>query len=290
MDMTAATGILIFFGALAVWIGLFVLGVMRRSFGPFLIFGLALMLFLNVRYLLEGATDGIAFFIGIYDVMMNIGLAPGDTRAAVMACPDNACTVWGERYQLHSAWGVAFYDRFATGPEFRSTLLYGHIAGNSLAFLLLHIQMVRPGGQHGGHRLLGWGTLMALSIGVFCAIWLASEHGGVVEYGSSMSAYGFYSMSFFVSICAIMGVVAIRGGDHAKHRIWMWRFAGSMWGSFWLFRVVLFVIDPLFRDAEAVAILICIWGSAPAGILIAEVIRRRIDRGARGGVTTIAAE
>jgi hypothetical protein len=50
-----------------------------------------------------------------------------------------------------------------------------------------------------------------------------------------------------------------------------------MWGSFWLFRVMLFVLDPLLRDYEAVALLICIWFSAPLGLLIAEVIRRRLD-------------
>jgi hypothetical protein len=52
---------------------------------------------------------------------------------------------------------------------------------------------------------------------------------------------------------------------------------GTMWGSFWLFRVMLFVLDPLLREHEAVALLICIWFSAPLGMLIAEIIRRRID-------------
>lgn len=89
--------------------------------------------------------------------------------------------------------------------------------------------------------------------------------------------WGFYSMSAFVYGTAIMGVLAIRAGRADQHRIWMWRFLGSMWGSFWLFRVVLFVIDPLLRNVEAAAIQVCIWGSAPAGILIAEMIRRRID-------------
>ncbi len=84
-------------------------------------------------------------------------------------------------------------------------------------------------------------------------------------------------MSAFVYVSAIMGVRAIRRSDAARHRVWMWRFAGSMWGSFWLFRVMLFVIDPIFRNVETLAILICIWGSAPAGIVIAELIRRRRD-------------
>jgi hypothetical protein len=75
-----------------------------------------------------------------------------------------------------------------------------------------------------------------------------------------------------------MGVTAIRKGNTETHRIWMFRFIGSMWGAFWLFRVMLFVLDPLLRNTEAAALLICIWLSAPLGILIAEVVRRTLDR------------
>jgi hypothetical protein len=35
-----------------------------------------------------------------------------------------------------------------------------------------------------------------------------------------------------------MGVLAIRKGDRVARRVWMIRFAGSMWGAFWLFRVM----------------------------------------------------
>ena len=76
--------------------------------------------------------------------------------------------------------------------------------------------------------------------------------------------------------CAVMGVLAIRRGDRVAHRIWMIRFAGSMWGAFWLFRVMLFVMGPLLRDFEAANLLLCIWLSAPLGILIAEVVRRKL--------------
>ena len=93
--------------------------------------------------------------------------------------------------------------------------------------------------------------------------------------------YGFWFMSLCVYACAIMGVVAIRKGDIVEHRKWMIRFAGSMWGSFWLFRVMLFVLDPLLRDYEAAAIQICIWFSAPLGILLAEALRRSAGRRTR---------
>lgn len=273
-------GVLTVYASLAVWAYLFVRGVRLKSYQAFLLFGVALMLYLNVGYLVAGVPASIAAFIGIYDVLINLGLGAAPEAAAVTTCADNACTVWGERYVNHPAWGAAFYDRFANGPEFRSTLLYGHIIFNSLVFLLMHYQLFRPGfGEHkSSHRLVGRVTFVFLTISLVCAVWLASEHGEVAEYGGRLAEFGFYSMAAFVYACAIMGIVTIRTGNRDGHRIWMFRFFGAMWGSFWLFRVVLFVIDPLLRNYEAAAILTVIWGSAPAGILIAEVIRRRIDR------------
>ena len=67
------------------------------------------------------------------------------------------------------------------------------------------------------------------------------------------------------------------------HRKWTIWFVGSMWGSFWLFRVILFVLDPLLRNVEALALQIVIWGSAPLGIWLAEQLRRR-------GVAVVEAE
>jgi hypothetical protein len=276
--MELPIGVLGVFAALVIWAGFLVRGFQSARFSGFLIFGLGLMLFLNVRYLIEGSTAGIAFFIGIYDVLINIGLR-GSVPEAMMACEGNACTVWGDIYTTHPAWGVAFYERFANGPEFRSQLLYGHIAFNSLAFVLLHIQLMRPAGQPGGnnHRLLGRISFAALCLSLICAVWLASQHGAVAEYGGAWSTWGFYSMAAVVFSCAAMGVIAIRAKDRARHRVWMFRYAGSMWGSFWLFRVMLFVIDPLLRDYESAAILWCIWMSAPLGVLLGELVRRWIN-------------
>ena len=285
-------GVLAVYGALVVWSVLLVLGFRRRSFGPFLIFGIALLLVLNVRYLIEGAPASIAFFIGIYDVLDNLGVATGEEVAALASCPDNACTVWGDRYLNHPSWGVAFHNRFLNGPEFRTSLLYGHLAFNSIVFVLMHIQILRPGNgaNPAWHRYLGRVSFGLLTLGTICAVWLATEHGSVSEYGGSLSMYGFWFMSLCVYGCAVMGVIAIRNGDSATHRIWMIRFAGSMWGAYWLFRVMLFVLGPILRDWEAAALLICIWFSAPLGILIAEAIRRQLDRRASAEAVPMSAE
>lgn len=144
----------------------------------------------------------------------------------------------------------------------------------------MHIQLIRTGnGAHAvSHRLLGRLTFGFLTLSTICAVWLASQHGPVGEYGGSLSTWGFYSMSLCVYACALMGIGKAMRGDGAAHRIWMIRFAGAMWGSFWLFRVMLFVLGPLLRNHEAAALLICIWFSAPLGVLAAEWARRKLDQ------------
>ena len=279
--MDLAWGVLAVYGALAVWGGLLALGFKRRAFGPFLWFGIALLLVMNVRYFIDGSAGAIAFFIGIYDVLDNLGLSDTESAAAMATCPDNACSVWGDTYLQHPSWGVAFYERFANGPQSRNLLLYGHILFNSITFVLMHVQLLRPGNgeKQAQHRQLGRISFATLTAGTACAVLLAAEHAPVTEYGGSLSMFGFWSMSLFVYGCAVMGLVKIRQSDMASHRVWMIRFVGSMWGSFWLFRVMLFVLDPLLRNYESVALLICIWFSAPLGIAIAEIARRRYSAG-----------
>jgi Predicted membrane protein (DUF2306) len=280
--MTIAVDVLAFYGALVVWVGLLLVGLKRRCYTPFLVFGVVLLVLLNARYAIEGAPASIAFFIGIYDVLHNLGVGDAATTAALATCPDNQCSVWGDRYQYHPSWGVAFYERFAQGPALRTNLLYGHIFFNSLAFVLMTVQLFRPGngGRAMQHRLLGYASIVSLTIGVVCACVLASEHGSVASYGGNLSVLGFWFMAACVYACAVMGIVSIRRRDFESHRIWMFRYAGSMWGAFWLFRVMEFVLGPLLRNVDSASLLICIWFSAPLGIVLAEFIRRRADRAA----------
>ena len=276
--MNMPLGLFAFFTALVVWFVLLIVGFKRRSFGPFIIFGIVFSVLMNVRYLIEGAPAAIAFFIGIYDVLDNLGLRAGEGAAALASCPNNACTVWGDIYQIHPSWGTAFHARFLSGTEFRTNLLYAHLTFNSIVFVLMHVQLWRTGaGSHAAwHKIIGRVSFACLTVGTVCALWLAGSHGSVGEYGGNLSMYGFWSMSLFVYGCAVMGVLAIRRGDRVAHRIWMIRFAGSMWGAFWLFRVMLFVLGPLLRDYQAANILVCIWLSAPLGIIIAEVVRIKL--------------
>jgi len=244
----------------------------------FILFGLGLTLFLNVRYLIEGVPAGAAFFIGIYDMIVNFGLSGTEQLKGLTTCPNNACTVWGEIYTQHSAWSASFHNRFANAPPMRTVMLYSHIIFNTTTFLLLHVQMFKPGGSSAWHKLIGRVTFASLTIALFCGGWLSSEFSSVPSYGGVWAQWGFYSMIALVYGTALMGVIAIRSGDAEAHRVWMWRFAGSMWGAFWGYRVIMLVLDPILRYTDGWTFLIPSWVSVPAGILIAEAIRVRRDR------------
>lgn len=265
---------------IAIWLAIAVKDFARLKFIPTIIFGTGLLLFLNLRYLIDGTADGIAFFVSLYDVFDNLGLAANETAAALGACPNNECSLWGDRYLQHQTWGVAFHDRFLNGPEFRSTLLYVHLVFNSIAFVLLHLQLARPGGNNDSpysHKMVGRVLFGCLTIGTVCAVWLASELDPVGAYGGALSKYGFGFMSLCVYGCAVTGVIKIWQRDAHAHRVWMIRVAGSMWGAYWLFRIMLIFTGPLLRDYETVSLLMSIWLSAPLGILLAEYLRLRLE-------------
>lgn len=288
--MKIAYDVLVMYVAIAVWIVLLVRAWRIKNFRAFLGFGLLIACSLNLRYLIDGSAAGISYFVSIFDVLDNVGVQrDGELPAAMATCADNACSVWGDRYEAHQSWGVAFYDRFANGPDLRNTVLKFHIAFNTVALLLMHWQLKRPGTSHRTrHRIIGRITFGMLTLGTIAALWLASEHGDVEEYGGILSTLGFISMSAFVYGTAVMGIVTARRGNLLAHRVWMIRCVGSMWGAFWLFRIMLLVTGPLMRNWESASLLTSIWLSAPLGILIAEWYRRRSLRPAEP-VATVGA-
>ena len=273
-------GVLGFYGAVLVWAVLIARGFSRPRYWPVIAgFGLVLLLFLNIRYLIEGAPAGIAFFISLYDFFDNLGLASGDMPLAMTTCVDNACSLWGATFELHQTWGVAFFDRFVEAPSLRTNALYLHLACNSVVFVLMHIQLFRPGHSASGfnHAWLGRLTMTFLTVGTLAALYLASEHDAVSPYGGIWAEWGFYSMSLCVYGAAVMGWRTAVQKDWEQHRVWMIRFVGAMYGAFWLFRVLLIVTGPLLREWESASLLISIWASAPLGLIIADGLRRSWD-------------
>ena len=269
-----------FYGAVAVWALLIARGLFKPKQWPLIAgFGLALLLFLNIRYVIDGAPAGIAFFISLYDFFDNLGLVTGEVPSAMATCPENACSLWGDTYALHQSWGVAFFDRFVNAPAIRTNALYLHLVCNSIVFVLMHVQLLWSGkpGIKTAHAWLGRATLLFLTLGTAAALYLASEHDAVQSYGGVWAEWGFYSMSLCVYGAALMGWRSARRGDWQQHRIWMIRFVGAMYGAFWLFRIFLMVTGPLLREWETASLLLSIWTSAPAGLLIADWLRLKWD-------------
>jgi Predicted membrane protein (DUF2306) len=276
-----AWGVIFFYVGLIILVSLLILGVRggwnKRAWLPFFVFGLAMTVIVNTRYLTDGIVAGITFFVGIFDVVVNIGANANERAAVVTTCANNACTVWVNMYTLHSTWAIAFYERFVNAPPLRTALLYGHIIFNTIALVLVTVQIMRPGRVYAGHKALGRIAFVSLFISMVCAGWLASELSGISQYGGIWFELGLFGMIFLVLGSAVMGVAAIVRGDAVQHRVWMWRFAGGLWGSYWIFRAEMLIVDLLVRDTEGLTLSIASWTSVPLGIAIAEFVRRRQD-------------
>ncbi len=133
---SGAYGVIIFYASLVVWTLSLVMGLRkgRGGFGPFILIGIGILLSLNVRYFLDGAPAGIAFFVGIYDVVMNFAASKeGKLPSSMGSCEGNGCSVWGDTYDSHPNWGVAFHERFVKAPEITTKLFYGHLTFQTLA-------------------------------------------------------------------------------------------------------------------------------------------------------------
>mmetsp|Transcript_29999 Transcript_29999/g.72036 ORF Transcript_29999/g.72036 Transcript_29999/m.72036 type:complete len:312 (+) Transcript_29999:302-1237(+) len=260
----------------------------KRYYHSFVQYMIGLTIMLNVRYFTEGPTQGIAFFVGIYDVLHNLAAGPNpNATAALIPCyPDDpACSVMEGYYDYHPKWGVAFHHRFQFAPAWRTQLLLVHIACNTLAFCLMTLQIYVPakrGAAQGGgkkenqqHRVLGRIASGSLVVGVLSACLLSLEHGSVDDYGGKMATYGFNLMGIFVLLPAFMGMRAIIVDRNVPaHARWMFRCAGSMWGAFWIFRGMELVLGPLLTNFHVLSIQLCVWCSAPIGLAIAEAILR----------------
>lgn len=244
---------------------------------PTILMGIAGVIVLNSRYVLGGVDEGIRFFVSIADPFVNFG---SDGASAVTAtCPANDnCSYWGEAYTNHASWTIAFRERFVGGPEWRNTLLLGHIIFNTIALILATLQIFRPGNRFKSHKAIGVVVLVSVSISLFCAGWLTSELRGVAAYGGIWGEFGLYFLSFCVLTPAFMGIAAAAKGNHRAHRIWMWRFVGAIWGSYWIFRLEAMLIDLLVRDIEGLPLAVPAWTSGVIGIVIGELIRRHLDQ------------
>lgn len=270
-----ATG---FFNVLAVY------GLLTKRWRPWAVFGAVLAVVLNARFFFPGLSYGFGQTTAVTDVTLD--LVHGDVAGLdnVATCPANECTTDADGETLHTSWSVVFFDRFVNGSASQKAMLYAHIIGNTVALVLVTLQLLRrPSPAHATkaqmarHRQLGKASFAAMAVGVLFGAVLASQHTTIPEYGGTWSMLGLWEMSACVAVTGVLGVRHARAKDLELHRIWMWRHAGSLWGSYFGFRTIMFVSDPIFINLEGVAWNLSAWGGAPLGIAIAEIARRRLD-------------
>ncbi|MEM8564771.1 MAG: hypothetical protein AAGF57_21190 [Pseudomonadota bacterium] len=279
-----------------VWLGLTVYSWVTKRWRSWIVFSVAFMLVLNLRFFVVGIPETLAQNTSIADLNLRLFEDTSQPSSGLVTCEDNLCALPGSATVLHTQWAAAFYSRFAGEQLFQSALLYGHILGNSIAFVLVTVQLLYPGlgrqrigesdvsnprhrtaARNRIHALMGRMSFVSMVIGVLLGVILASQHHAVAAYGGLWSQWGLYSMSAFVFFTGLLGVAAIKRGHRAAHRVWMWRHAGALWGSFFVFRVTINALDPVFLDYPGVAWSTACWVGAPGGILIAEWFRRRQD-------------
>jgi len=246
------------------------------NFKKALYFGVIFTAIYNYRYFVLSMQDAIAMFIAVYDPLDNF-LASDPSKIPYLAqCnePNNICSIFSNStYSYHPNWGVTFYTRF-TKDASRLAYLYSHIFFITFSFVTMMAQFYNPGGARGGnstyHKIVGSLSILSILIGVVSAYFLFSDHCDEPAYAGCFSMYGFAFMGICVLTCVIIGRYKAFIGDLKGHQIWMTRFAGSMWGAFWIFRALEVLTGFLLRFHKTLSLQIVIWFSAPLGILVAE--------------------
>lgn len=242
--------------------------------GFILSFFLCLFLTFNLRYLVD-LSGSIKIFTAIYDPLTNIFVQNPEENFTVSRCENNKCSF--SNYEYHNNWAVTFYDRFTKfGSENNQILLKVHVLFNSLSWFLMMFQVSSyiRNKSITGHKLIGYIAILFQFIGTYSAIILSSDHDKEANYGGIYSRIGFLQMGLTCMILTAIGGYYIQTGNVEKHKIWMNRAYGAMWGSFFIFRLIEFIAGPLaaYLNSEyfKYPVLINIWFSAIIGVLIAE--------------------
>ena len=276
-----------------IWLGFVAFGLATNRWRAWIYLSLIFMAVMNVRFYSPGLHYAFSHTTAISDVLLNFFYEDVSGLSGVTTCSDNECSMLDDNHSHHTSWAVAFYNRFVHGSLATQLMLYAHIAGNSIALLLVTYQLANPAldsrnnhlegtaipqTRNQRHRLVGKLAFFSMCIGVLFGALLAGQHGGIEAYAGWWSTFGLWEMSACVFVTGVAGVNAVRRGDLIKHRIWMWRHAGSLWGSYFAFRLIILVADPVFIEHSGVAWNLAAWLGAPVGILLADRVRARIDR------------
>lgn len=245
-----------------------------KETGFILSFFLFLFLIFNMRYLID-LKGSIRLFTSIYDPLTNLFMSNPEENYTVSKCENNECSL--SNFEYHNNWAVTFYNRFTKiGSENHQLLLKVHVSLNSISWFMMMFQVsnyIRNQSIE-GHRWLGRFTIIFQMIGTISGILLSTDHINEKEYGGIYSSIGFFQMGITCLLLTCIGAYYVQIGNIKQHKIWMNRSYGAMWGSFFIFRLIEFVLGPLaaYLNSEyfRYPVLINIWFSAIIGVFCAE--------------------
>lgn len=126
-----------------------------------------------------------------------------------------------------------------------------HLVCMATAWLLMHLQIWAQfrKANYRRHRLLGWMAVCLVLIGDLTSIPMAHYIRKEEEAGGMTTEFGFYGMAVSSLFCCCMGVYMIKvKKDVDRHKVWMTRAYGVMWGAFFWFRVGMVIFLPLAPD------------------------------------------
>jgi hypothetical protein len=232
------------------------------------------LLAFNFRYFVD-IVESSRIFISIYDFTANY-FHKGNATFLMENCLDNNCSK--TNYTLHPNWAVAFFNSYFKEQNLftlRNTLLLVHIFSNSVSLLLM---MVQPWAIRNNyktvHKYFGYLSVFLLVTGISSSSILASYHHNIDAYGGQYSSVGFYQMGLTCVIPALLGLFYILQGNVKLHKKWMVRALGAMWGSFFIFRILEFIVFPIFvlinSEKFSNPVLVNIWFSAIMGVFLNE--------------------
>ncbi|CAE8648116.1 unnamed protein product [Polarella glacialis] len=229
---------------------------------PWMFAWIAFWMAFDLRYwYLPGNLAGAAF-VTIYDPSHHL-FGGGAAKSDLIPCTNTNATSSGcsflPEYPTHVSWNVALFNQGAFDP-WVMLRLRAHVLLNSIGLFFNGAQLyLISSGKEKQNRLVGRVAIFSQVVGTSNAYYIAwTTHGAIDAYGNEKSVWAFGSMWLSILVPAGLGMRAIYKGDVASHRRWMIRMYGALFGSFFYWRFMALVLQPLLSGPNGWLFYTCV--------------------------------
>ncbi|CAJ1404143.1 unnamed protein product [Effrenium voratum] len=243
----------------------------------------------NLRYPMLGLARGTTLLITVSNVFSYVsGVDPVDCNQITFDRLEGNEISMLAMFTCHPSWALDFWYGVVGGAQPLQLCMHLHIICNTtcLALSFLHIF-----GNFSGKARRGLGRASALSgmLGISCGLMVGLHGAQTGRYGGTIVGIGWIWMAGASAVCLGKGVSAVMRKNMKAHEEWMTRFYVLMWSNFLIFRLLLFVLTPVFEECRNCAFLIPTYASPAIGLVLAELLLRRKALGLVGSPATWAA-